>query len=39
VQGTQLRVTGQKRDDLQSAIASMRATRLRRATDFTNFRD
>jgi cyclic-di-GMP-binding protein len=39
VQGTQLRVTGKKRDDLQSAIQSMRAHDFGVPLDFTNFRD
>jgi cyclic-di-GMP-binding protein len=39
VQGTQLRVTGKKRDDLQSAIQSMRGHDFGVPLDFTNFRD
>jgi len=39
VQGNQLRVTGKKRDDLQSAIQSMRAHDFGVPLDFTNFRD
>ena len=39
VQGTQLRVTGKKRDDLQSAIQSMREHDFGVPLDFTNFRD
>ncbi len=39
VQGVQLRVTGKKRDDLQSAIQSMRAHDFGVPLDFTNFRD
>jgi cyclic-di-GMP-binding protein len=39
VQGTQLRVTGKKRDDLQSAIQSMKAHDFGVPLDFTNFRD
>ncbi len=39
VQGTQLRVTGKKRDDLQAAIQSMREHDFGVPLDFTNFRD
>ena len=39
VQGDQLRVSGKKRDDLQSAIQSMRAHDFGVPLDFTNFRD
>ena len=39
VQGTQLRVTGKKRDDLQSAIQSLREHDFGVPLDFTNFRD
>jgi cyclic-di-GMP-binding protein len=39
VQGNQLRVTGKKRDDLQSAIASMKTHDFGVPLDFTNFRD
>ena len=39
VQGDQLRVTGKKRDDLQSAIQSMKAHDFGVPLDFTNFRD
>jgi len=39
VQGNQLRVTGKKRDDLQSAIQSMKAHDFGVPLDFTNFRD
>ena len=39
VQGNQLRVTGKKRDDLQSAIQSMKANDFGVPLDFTNFRD
>ena len=39
VQGTQLRVTGKKRDDLQSAIQSLRGHDFGVPLDFTNFRD
>ena len=39
VQGQQLRVTGKKRDDLQSAIASLREHDFAVPLQFTNFRD
>ena len=39
VQGTQLRVTGKKRDDLQAAIQSLREHDFGVPLDFTNFRD
>jgi uncharacterized protein YajQ (UPF0234 family) len=39
VQGNQLRVTGKKRDDLQSAIAAMRDHDFGLPLQFTNFRD
>jgi uncharacterized protein YajQ (UPF0234 family) len=39
VQGTQLRVTGKKRDDLQSAIQSLREHDFGVPLDFNNFRD
>ena len=39
VQGNQLRVTGKKRDDLQSAIQSMKGHDFGVPLDFTNFRD
>lgn len=39
IQGEQLRVTGKKRDDLQSAIAQVRAARIELPLQFTNFRD
>jgi cyclic-di-GMP-binding protein len=39
VQGDQLRVSGKKRDDLQSAIASMRDHDFELPLQFTNFRD
>jgi len=39
VQGTQLRVTGKKRDDLQTTIASLREHDFGVPLDFTNFRD
>ena len=39
VQGDQLRVSGKKRDDLQSAIAAMRDHDFGIPLQFTNFRD
>jgi uncharacterized protein YajQ (UPF0234 family) len=39
IQGTQLRVTGKSRDDLQSAIAVMKKAELDRPLQFKNFRD
>ena len=39
VQGDQLRVTGKKRDDLQTAIAKMKEKDFGVPLQFTNFRD
>ena len=39
VQGDQVRVTGKKRDDLQSVIADLRKAELGLPLQFTNFRD
>lgn len=39
IQGDQVRVTGKKRDDLQSAIAELRALDFRLPLQFVNFRD
>jgi uncharacterized protein YajQ (UPF0234 family) len=39
VQGQQLRVSGKKRDDLQSAIAALREHDFSVPLQFTNFRD
>jgi hypothetical protein len=39
VQGDQVRVSGKKRDDLQSAIALLRGAKLDLPLQFTNFRD
>jgi len=39
VQGEQVRVTGKKRDDLQEAIALLRAAELGMPLQFNNFRD
>jgi hypothetical protein len=38
-QGDQLRVSGKKRDDLQAAIAALKAEDFGIALQFTNFRD
>jgi len=39
IQGDQVRVTGKKRDDLQSVMAMLRAEELDMPLQFTNFRD
>jgi cyclic-di-GMP-binding protein len=39
VQGEQLRVSGKKRDDLQSAIQAMREEDFGIPLQFSNFRD
>lgn len=39
VQGEQVRVTGKKRDDLQSAMALLKKAELELPLQFTNFRD
>ena len=39
IQGDHLRVTGKKRDDLQAAIALLRAGELEMPLQFENFRD
>lgn len=39
IQGDQLRVNGKKRDDLQEAIAAVKAMDLPIPVQFTNFRD
>lgn len=39
IQGEQVRVSGKKRDDLQAAIAHVRAASLPLPLQFTNFRD
>tara|TARA_A100001037_G_C15142257_1_gene634408 strand:+ start:1057 stop:1539 length:483 start_codon:yes stop_codon:yes gene_type:complete len=39
IQGDQIRVTGKKRDDLQSVIAHLRELELDIPLDFQNFRD
>ena len=39
IQGEELRVTGKKRDDLQEAIAFMKAMKLEQPLQYKNFRD
>ena len=39
IQGEKLRVTGKKRDDLQAAMAVLRAAEFERPLQFDNFRD
>jgi uncharacterized protein YajQ (UPF0234 family) len=39
IQGDQLRVTGKKRDDLQTAMSTLKAEDLPLPIQFTNFRD
>jgi cyclic-di-GMP-binding protein len=39
IQGEELRVTGKKRDDLQSAIAVVRGLKLEQPLQYLNFRD
>lgn len=39
IQGDELRVTGKKRDDLQEAIAAMRALKIEQPLQYVNFRD
>jgi hypothetical protein len=39
IQGDQLRVTGKNRDDLQQAIAHLKASDWERPLQFQNFRD
>ncbi|MCB1246726.1 MAG: DUF520 family protein, partial [Acidimicrobiia bacterium] len=39
IQGDQLRVTGKKRDDLQEAIATVKALDYRLPLQYVNFRD
>jgi hypothetical protein len=39
IQGEQVRVTGKKKDDLQQAMALIRAAKLDLPVQFTNFRD
>jgi hypothetical protein len=39
INGDKLRVTGKKRDDLQAAIALLKASKVERPLQFNNFRD
>ncbi|MGE0388390.1 MAG: YajQ family cyclic di-GMP-binding protein [Gammaproteobacteria bacterium] len=39
IQGDQVRITGKKRDDLQAAIAMLRAANLALPLQYVNFRD
>ncbi|MBV8889669.1 MAG: YajQ family cyclic di-GMP-binding protein [Alphaproteobacteria bacterium] len=39
VQGSELRVTGKKRDDLQAAIAAIRALKIEQPLQYVNFRE
>ncbi len=39
IQGDELRVSGKKRDDLQAAMAGLRALKLEQPLQFVNFRD
>jgi uncharacterized protein YajQ (UPF0234 family) len=39
IQGDELRVTGKKRDELQSAIALVKTLKLERPIQYVNFRD
>lgn len=39
IQGEQVRITGKKRDDLQEAIAALRARNFAMPLQFNNFRD
>ena len=39
IQGDELRVTGKKRDDLQSAIAVARGMKIEQPLQYVNFRD
>ena len=39
IQGAELRVTGKKRDDLQAAIATLRALKTEQPLQYVNFRD
>src|SRR5579863_8186578 len=39
IQGTELRVTGKKRDDLQAAIAVLRGLKVEQPLQYLNFRD
>jgi uncharacterized protein YajQ (UPF0234 family) len=39
IQGTELRVTGKKRDDLQAAIAVLRGLKIEQPLQYQNFRE
>ena len=39
IQGEKVRVTGKKRDDLQSAIALLRSSDIEQPLQYENFRD
>lgn len=39
IQGDELRVTGKKRDDLQSAIAAIRGLKIEQPVQYINFRE
>ena len=39
IQGTELRVSGKKRDDLQAAMALIRGLKIEQPLQFVNFRD
>ena len=39
IQGDELRISGKKRDDLQAAIAHIRALKIEQPLQFVNFRD
>ena len=39
IQGTELRITGKKRDDLQAAIAALRAVKIEQPLQYVNFRE
>jgi cyclic-di-GMP-binding protein len=39
VQGTELRITGKKRDDLQAAITALRGLKIEQPLQYVNFRD
>lgn len=39
IQGEQVRITGKKRDDLQTAIAALKAAEMELPLQYTNFRD
>ncbi len=39
IQGDELRVTGKKRDDLQAAMALIKASKIEHPLQYINFRD